>query len=91
MNPVVVDIDELRRLITEAAGPPLMTRKEVATLLRIHVRDLRRLVLEGVFPPGIKLGRRVRWRRKTVERWLDRAEKNRLHGPTMTAAQRPAP
>ena len=56
-----------------------MTRDEVAALLAVDARDLRRLVLEGAFPAPIKLGgRRIRWRRGTVRKWLDRAEKNRL-------------
>ena len=92
MNVALVDIDALRRLIAEAVALPVptevLTRDEVAALLRIHPRDLRRLVLEGAFPPPFKVGRRLRWRRATVEAWIRKAEleagrRSRLHGAGM--------
>ena len=98
---VVVDIDVIRRIVAEevraataaALGGArevdvgVLTRREVAAFLRIHSRDLRRLVLEGTFPPPFKVGRRLRWRRATVERWISKAEvdasrRSRLHGAT---------
>ncbi len=50
----------------------LMTRAEVAELLRIDPRTLDRLRAdpEARFPRPIQLGRLVRWRRSTIERWL---------------------
>ena len=99
MNVALVDIDALRRLIAEAVALPVptevLTRDEVAALLRIHPRDLRRLVLEGAFPAGFKVGRRLRWRRATVERWISRAEvdasqKNRLHVAGMATTGAPS-
>ncbi len=44
----------------------------------VHARDLRRLELEGEIPPGIRIGRRVRWRRRSLEAWLSRLEKKAL-------------
>ena len=84
MNVALVDLDDLRRLIAEALPVPtaLMTRDEVAGLLRVHARDLRRLVLEGAFPPGFKVGRRLRWRRETVEAWIREAERAATGGGT---------
>lgn len=50
----------------------LLTREEVAALLRVHVRTLRRMALEGVIPPPIRIGERViRWRRETLTTWLN--------------------
>jgi excisionase family DNA binding protein len=91
---IVVEEAVIRRIVAEeiakampgAALPELVTRDEVAGWLRIHPRDLRRLVLAGEFPAGIKVGRRLRWRKTTLEKWLDAGEKNRLHVRTMTGA-----
>ncbi len=43
----------------------LMTAKDVAAVVRLSVRELRRLVREGHFPAPVKLGTRsIRWRRE---------------------------
>lgn len=48
-----------------------LTREEVAAMLRIDLRTLRRLVLTNELPAPIPLGpRAVRWRRKDLERHL---------------------
>jgi predicted DNA-binding transcriptional regulator AlpA len=81
LEPVLAALARLGPAQGATAADGLLTREEVAALLRVNARDLRRLVLEGAFPPPIKVGgRRLRWRRKTVTRWLDAAERSRLHG-----------
>jgi excisionase family DNA binding protein len=49
----------------------LLTKREVAALLRISVRTLERLTEAGEGPSSIKFGRSRRWRRADVERWLE--------------------
>lgn len=88
---IVVEEAVIRRIVAEeiakampaSAMPKLVTRDEVATWLRIHPRDLRRLILAGEFPAGIQVGRRLRWERRTLEKWLDSSAKSRLHVRTM--------
>lgn len=52
--------------------PLLMTRREVADLLRIHERTLGRIRAdpEVRFPEPVQLGSALRWRRATIMRWL---------------------
>ncbi len=88
---IVVEEAVIRRIVAEeiakampvSAMPKLVTRDEIATWLRIHPRDLRRLILAGEFPAGIQVGRRLRWERRTLEKWLDSSAKSRLHVRTM--------
>ena len=48
----------------------LLTKREVARLLRISERTLERLTAAGEGPPSITFGRSRRWRRRDVEDWL---------------------
>lgn len=43
----------------------------VASLLSCSTRHVYRLVDAGLMPPPVKLGALVRWRRHTVEQWLE--------------------
>lgn len=52
------------------ANPPaasMMTREEVATCLGIHIRTVRRRVLDGTIPEPVQVGSSVRWRREDIE------------------------
>lgn len=53
--------------------PMLLTRREVADLLRVGERTLSRWLADprGKFPKPIRRGRVLRWRRGEVERWLE--------------------
>ncbi len=80
LEPVLAALARLVPAQAATDGDGLFDRDAVAAMLGVHARDLRRLVLEGEFPPPIKVGgRRIRWRRKTVTRWLDDRERGRLH------------
>jgi predicted DNA-binding transcriptional regulator AlpA len=47
--------------------PMLMSRKETMAMLGGMSYDtFRRLLAQGSFPEGIRIGRRVRWNRATV-------------------------
>ena len=49
----------------------LMTAEEVAALLRVDRRTLRRMELAGDIPSAIEINERTkRWRRTAIEKWL---------------------
>jgi len=52
----------------------LWTVKEVAAALKLGQRTIWRMVSTGALPKPIRLGRSVRWRRATIERWLEEQE-----------------
>lgn len=49
----------------------LMTPEDLAALLQIPLASLYAWRQKGSGPPGIKVGRHLRYRRKDVEDWLD--------------------
>ena len=49
----------------------LMTAKDVAGLLNVDIRTLRRLRHLGDVPKPITVGRVLRWRRRDIARWLE--------------------
>ena len=52
-----------------------MTGHELAELLRVDRRTLRRMVLAGEIPAPLTLGERTqRWRRTTIEKWVRKSE-----------------
>jgi predicted DNA-binding transcriptional regulator AlpA len=54
-------------------GGGLLTRKEVAKLVRLSPRTITRYVKEGRFPSPIRFNSiRVRWRRQHIEDYLAR-------------------
>ncbi|WP_166845093.1 helix-turn-helix domain-containing protein [Isoptericola sp. BMS4] len=54
------------------AAPALLTPQEVADLLRIPVRSLYVQRSAGrPTPPGVKIGRHLRYRLADVEAWID--------------------
>ena len=66
---------ENNKMIASPTEPPvLMTRAEVAELIRIDLRTLDRWRAdpEVRFPVPVRVGRVLRWRRSSVERWLGR-------------------
>lgn len=53
----------------------LLTVGEVAERLHVSVRSLWRMAATGQFPPGLKIGRSVRWSNERVLDWIqDRQE-----------------
>lgn len=45
--------------------------KDLATLLRLSERQIRKLLAEQRLPEPIRVGGSIRWRRSTVQEWLD--------------------
>lgn len=56
---------------------PLIGKPQVAELLGMTQRSLERWIATGAFPAPMRLGKRGfrRWRLSTVERFLDKLEK----------------
>lgn len=55
---------------TKYAASPLLTRTQLAALLQVDIRSLRRLELEGEIPRAIHVGKSKRWRRSDIEKRL---------------------
>lgn len=49
----------------------LITMMELAALLRVGRTGLWRIRKDPAFPQPIMIGRRLRWRRADIDRWLD--------------------
>jgi len=58
----------------------LMTLPELSELLGVPVATLYRWRYRGEGPPGYRVGRHVRYRRATVEAWLETQADQRLAG-----------
>ena len=54
--------------------PLLLSRSDLARLLRVSTTSLDRLRAAGRLPPAIRLGGALRWRRETIEQWLRELE-----------------
>ena len=59
--------------VQAVAVDPLLTRTDLQAIFRLSARTLGRLVAAGGVPPPIIVGRRQRWRREDVERFLRQA------------------
>lgn len=67
-------LDDSRDL-RDSSRVELLSRTDVADLFEITTRTVSRWIAEGRIPRPMKLGRRPRWRRSTIERLLDRRPK----------------
>jgi len=63
----------------------LLTIKDTADILKVSERHLANLSKRGQFPPPVKLGRCVRYKRDDVSRWIDGdwGPRNDPHGPDL--------
>jgi len=48
-----------------------VSKPEAAEMIGVSVRTLERLVATGRFPPPIRFGRRPRWLKKALSRWIE--------------------
>jgi excisionase family DNA binding protein len=73
-------VDQVRRREPSSSSmngeldfPALLTSTEVARLLRVNERTLRRLRTEDSdsFPKPLQLGRVIRWRADDVKAWME--------------------
>lgn len=61
-------LDSLPELLLEQS--PLLTAPEVARLLRLSDRTIRRLDSAGRLPRGLRIGGSKRWRRDELLAWI---------------------
>jgi excisionase family DNA binding protein len=67
----------------DAAGPPdCLSLHEVARQLRMSAKTASRRIAAGDFPPHIKLGRLILFRRQAVDAWLRARESATGIAPT---------
>ena len=58
----------------ENNGQALLTFTELAQLLRVSRSTAGRMQREKLLPPSIIVGRRKRWRRLDVDKWLEQQQ-----------------
>lgn len=61
-----------------AGSPPLMTAEEVASLLRTTKKAVYTMSERGLLPGGVRIRRRLLFRRSALVLWLDQ---NRVPSP----------
>ncbi|HEV8276897.1 MAG TPA: helix-turn-helix domain-containing protein [Streptosporangiaceae bacterium] len=59
----------------ERLADPVMTTKEAAEYLKLSVRTLLRLRVDGGGPAAAKIGRQWRYRRSQLDAWLAERER----------------
>lgn len=63
------DKNDLRRSLDEL--PPFLTQRQLAKSLGCSVSTIRNLIAAGKMPkPRFRVGRGLRWPKKTIQRWL---------------------
>lgn len=60
---------DLARKPVASARPPLMTAAEVAALLQVSLRTVRRLIADGTLP-SVRIGRAVRVPQEALDAFL---------------------
>lgn len=68
---IATTLHEPRALLMQTDEDQVLTIDELATYLKVSKSTLYKLVQEGKVP-GQKVGRHWRFRRETIDRWLDR-------------------
>jgi len=58
------------RVATAEGGPIALDAKELAEMLGVSLRHIRRLDASGRLPVGFRLGRAKRWARREIEEWI---------------------
>ena len=54
----------------------LLTAEQVARLLAVSVKTVRRMTRRGELPRPVRIGRQVRWRLADIERFIKRLGAN---------------
>lgn len=60
----------------ETLPEPLLSIEEVARYLNVPVGTVRKWRATNSGPPGFRVGKHVRWRRETLERWVEQQQAN---------------
>lgn len=61
--------------------PELLTLDELAALLKLKPRTVRRHHDAGTIPPAIRIGSTLRWNRAAIEAWIAQGGKPVRRGP----------
>ena len=61
----------------ESSPQRMIDVREVATILSVSTRTVRRLASIGTLPQPIRFGRNVRWRLTDIEMWI--ANRGAIH------------
>ena len=54
----------------ESSPQRMIDVREVATILNVSTRTVRRLASNGTLPQPIRFGRNVRWRLTDIDMWI---------------------
>ena len=55
---------------SESSPQRMIDVREVATILSVSTRTVRRLASNGTLPQPIRFGRNVRWRLTDIDMWI---------------------
>lgn len=55
---------------SESSPQQMIDVREVATILNVSTRTVRRLASNGTLPQPIRFGRNVRWRLADIDMWI---------------------
>ena len=69
----------------------LLSKKEVADMLKMCERSIENLVRAGSFPPPLRLGKTARWSKAVVEAWLAEQLRAQLEWRARAQSRRPKP
>ena len=56
--------------------PKLLTANDLASMLQVAVKSIRKWRREDLLPPSIELGGVIRWRSSVVAEWIEELEEN---------------
>jgi excisionase family DNA binding protein len=51
-------------------GEELLTKKQIAQVLKLSARSIDRKIAQGEFPKGMKIGSLVRWPKALIDKWI---------------------
>ncbi|MCA9092033.1 MAG: helix-turn-helix domain-containing protein [Planctomycetaceae bacterium] len=60
--------DDMREELSERT---LLTIQDVAEMLQVSTRSVRRLRVAGTIPVPLLIGKSVRWRGEEIRQWID--------------------
>lgn len=60
----------------------ILDKNQVAEQLQISTRQINNLVADGLFPPGVRSGKKLLWHSSAVDRYLEEMFANQLNFKT---------
>lgn len=59
-----------RNMKEQPSIPSLLKVDDLANVLQVSIRSVRRMADQGLCPRPVKIGHAIRWERKVVEEWI---------------------